>query len=224
MKIQVTKNGPYFVTGALPLAKWVIVTNETGESVDWEQGERFPDEDGYALCRCGRSKSKPFCDGSHATAGFDGTETATREPYADQAVSIDGPAVNLRDARKLCAEARFCDRDGGLWERVKTCQDPETRADVERQASQCPAGRYTACDAKTGEPHEPDLEPSIGLIEDPYKGVSGPAWVRGGVPVESADGEEYEVRNRVTLCRCGHSCNKPFCDGSHIAAGFTDEE
>src|SRR6266536_1245907 len=50
----------------------------------------------------------------------------------------------------------------------------------------------------------------------------GPLWVRGGVPVEAADGFEYEVRNRVTLCRCGYSKNKPFCDGSHVRTKFKD--
>jgi len=32
----------------------------------------------------------------------------------------------------------------------------------------------------------------------------------------SADGFVYEIRNRVTLCHCGYSGNKPFCDGSHM--------
>jgi CDGSH-type Zn-finger protein len=62
---------------------------------------------------------------------------------------------------------------------------------------------------------EPQLEKSIGLIEDPSKGVDGPFWVRGGIPVYSAEWELYEIRNRMTLCRCGKSANKPFCDSSH---------
>ena len=65
---------------------------------------------------------------------------------------------------------------------------------------------------------------TTGLIEDPSLGVSGPLWVRGGIPVTGADGGQYEVRKRVTLCRCGQSKNKPFCDGSHIEAGFKDFE
>ncbi|UCF09264.1 MAG: CDGSH iron-sulfur domain-containing protein, partial [Thermoplasmata archaeon] len=44
----------------------------------------------------------------------------------------------------------------------------------------------------------------------------GPIWVRGRIPIESADGHIYEIRNRVTLCRCGWSSNKPFCDSSHL--------
>ena len=55
------------------------------------------------------------------------------------------------------------------------------------------------------------------MIEDTEKKVSGPIYVRGGIPVVSADGKTYEIRNRVTLCRCGRSDNKPFCNGSHAA-------
>jgi hypothetical protein len=72
-------------------------------------------------------------------------------------------------------------------------------------------------DRETNKPIEPEFAPSIGLIEDTAKQVRGPIWARGGITVVSADGEPYEVRNRVTLCRCGRSNNKPFCDGSHAA-------
>ncbi|WP_298253461.1 CDGSH iron-sulfur domain-containing protein [Bradyrhizobium sp.] len=64
------------------------------------------------------------------------------------------------------------------------------------------------------------LPVSIGLVEDPLDGCSGPLWLRGGIAVISADGFEYEVRNRVTLCRCGASKNKPFCDGTHASIKF----
>ncbi|MFA5844375.1 MAG: CDGSH iron-sulfur domain-containing protein [Coriobacteriia bacterium] len=200
MRIDVTADGPYFVSGGVPMSKTAISTNERGESVAWVEGEALPAEDCYALCRCGRSGSKPFCDGGHATVGFDGTETASREPYVDQAACTTGPALKLRDARHLCAEARFCDRAGGLWNLVTAADDPDSVALVEEEAALCPSGRYVACDHDTEEPHEPALEPSIGLVQDPGLGVSGPLWVRGGIPVFAADGDGYEVRNRVTLC------------------------
>lgn len=62
----------------------------------------------------------------------------------------------------------------------------------------------------------------IGVVEDPALGCSGPLWVRGGITVEAADGKPYEKRNRVTLCRCGASDNKPFCNGSHASMKFDD--
>ena len=77
-------------------------------------------------------------------------------------------------------------------------------------AADCNSGRLVIWDKKTGEPLEPAFEKSIGLVEGPIKGISGPLWVRGGIPVISADGFVYEIRNRVTLCRCGKSGNKPF--------------
>jgi len=224
MRITVTDDGPYMVSGGVPIVRAEIVTNDAGESVSWLETETLTTPDRYMLCRCGHACTKPFCDGSHTEAGFDGTETAGPESKVEMAACIDGPGVKLKDARKLCAEARFCDRAGGLWNLIEQCDDPEIRALVLEEAALCPSGRYAACDPETDAPLEPDHEPSIVLVEDPNLGVSGPLWVRGGIPVFSAGYEPYEVRNRVTLCRCGHSQNKPFCDGSHIAAKFRDGE
>ena len=71
---------------------------------------------------------------------------------------------------------------------------------------------------------EPGFEESISTVQEPSIGMSGPLWVKGGVEIESAKGEKYEKRNRVTLCRCGHSNNKPFCDGTHHLVEFRDGE
>lgn len=221
MLIRVTKDGPLVVTGAVPLSRAAIAVDEKGESVAWTHLEDFEVEDRYTLCRCGLSKTKPFCDGSHA-GRFDGTETAGHGSYAEMSVELDARDVNLRDARELCADARFCVHAGGLWNLVKET-DPEARALAEEEAKLCPSGRYVICDRETGQAKEPDLEPSIVLLEDPHLGVSGPIFVRGGVPVVDEAGEPYEVRNRVTLCRCGASKNRPFCDGSHIGSRFVDE-
>lgn len=224
MRITITENGPYRVTGGVPLVRVEIVTNEEGESVAWREVERIDAPRSYSLCRCGHSQDKPFCDASHVEFEFDGTETAERAEYFDMAANIDGPGVRLHDARKLCAEARFCDRAGGLWNLVTSCDDAQTRALAEEEAMLCPSGRYVICDSSTGETREPEFEPSIAIVEDPSLGVSGPLWVRGGIPVFSEDGTPYEIRNRVTLCRCGHSANKPYCDGSHITHKFSDAE
>jgi hypothetical protein len=88
---------------------------------------------------------------------------------------------------------------------------------VEHEAGHCPAGQLVAWDRATGKPIEPRFEPSLGLIEDTEKKVGCPIWVRGGIPVVSADGKTYETRNQMTLCRCGRYDNKPFCNGSHAA-------
>jgi CDGSH-type Zn-finger protein len=216
-KIEVLKNGPYLVSGDLPLSEQWIVTNEEGDSLDYREGKKYPAQAQYALCRCGQSGNKPFCDGTHKKVAFDGTETASREHYLKQAETIEGPTVRLTDAESLCAFARFCDPKGRIWNLVEKTDDPEARKIVEYEAGHCPAGRLVAWDKNTGKAIEPKFAPSLGLIEDTEKQVSGPIWARGGIPVVAADGKTYEVRNRMTLCRCGRSSNKPFCDGSHAA-------
>jgi len=122
----------------------------------------------------------------------------------------------------LCSSARFCHRGGGAWELTYNSDDPKARELAIEEACNCPSGRLVQWDKKTRRVIEQDFEKSISLVEDPQNRVSGPIWLKGGVPVESSDGNTYEVRNRVTLCRCGKSKNKPFCDGSHIDEGFDD--
>jgi CDGSH-type Zn-finger protein len=215
-KIEVTKDGPYLVSGNLPLSEQWIVTNDEGDSLDYREGKKIPAQAQYALCRCGHSSSKPFCDGTHAKVLFDGAETASHQPYIEQAETIEGPTMTLTDQENLCAFARFCDPKGMIWNLV-TQDSPEAQEIVKHEAAHCPAGRLVVWDKKTGKPIEPEFEPSLGLIEDTEKKVSGPIWVRGGIPVVSAGGKTYEIRNRMTLCRCGKSNNKPFCDGNHAA-------
>ena len=221
-KIQIAKDGPYLVKGDLPLAKQTIATNAAGESIEWTAGPAYPSQSQYALCRCGRSAAKPFCDGSHKKVGFDGTETASREPYRRQAKLMRGPSMSLTDAEALCAFARFCDPNGQVWNLVNQTDNPKARKHFVKQTGECPSGRLVAWDNATGESIEPKHDPSIGLVEDPANECSGPLWVRGGVQVVGSDGYEYELRNRVTLCRCGASRNKPFCDGAHAAIKFND--
>jgi CDGSH-type Zn-finger protein len=199
------------------LSEQRIVTNAEGDSLDYREEEKYSAPSQYALCRCGQSASKPFCDGTHAKVRFDGTETASRQPYLQQAETIDGPTMRLTDQENLCAFARFCDPKGKIWNLIAQTDDPEIQKIVKHEAGHCPAGRLVVWDKKTGKPIEPEFEPSLGLIEDTEKKVSGPIWVRGGIPVVSADGKTYEIRNRLTLCCCGSSSNKPFCDGSHAA-------
>jgi CDGSH-type Zn-finger protein len=218
--IQVTADGPYLVTGAVPVTRRTILTDGSGESVAWSVAEHLATKPACALCRCGASDTKPYCDGSHATIGFDGMETATYAPYEEVAVAIGGPRLVLMDHVDLCADARFCAAKGKAWHRVER-DDDESREIVIEESNLCPAGRYTAVDPD-GTVHEPHLELEIGLVEDPEAGVSGPLWVQGGIPVVAADGSPYQARNRVTLCRCGTSSNKPFCDGTHIESGFDD--
>jgi CDGSH-type Zn-finger protein len=221
MRVTVTANGPYRVSGGVPLVTQTIVADSEGNSVGWKEGDPIDTPEDYALCRCGHSANKPFCDGTHLRIGFDGTESAVRAPYRDQATVQTGPIVTLTDAQTLCAFARFCDVAGQVWNLVEMRDERAAEVAV-REAELCPSGRLVAWNRRTGDAFEPDLEPSIGVVEDPVEEVSGPLWIRGGIPVVAADATTYETRNRVTLCRCGASRNKPFCDGTHAAIGFRD--
>lgn len=216
MQITVTKNGPYIVTGGVPLVAMEICNDEEGYCRTWRVARKFPVQEQYALCRCGRSENKPFCTGAHAKALFDGTETAGSEPYLKNPEIIRGPSLELADYGNLCVHARFCMRAGTIWNLVEQSDNPKAREIAIEEGCNCPSGRLVLKDKKTGRPIEPVLEKSIVVIEYPARGEHGPLWVRGGIPVVSADSRPYKIRNRMTLCRCGKSHNKPFCDGSHV--------
>ena len=221
-RILITKNGPYFVCGGLPLAKEIVRSDSEGIAEKWVKGEKYPKEETYSLCRCGNSKCMPFCTGTHAEVGFDGTETAGRKKYLSQAKKTTGPALVLTDVVALCSAARFCDRLAGAWQLTGESDNPKSKKIAITEACNCPSGRLVMWDRKAGKAIEPKFKPSISIVEDPAAGASGPIWVKGGVPIESTNGKTYEIRNRVTLCRCGQSENKPFCDGTHGQIGFND--
>ncbi|MBT8403152.1 MAG: CDGSH iron-sulfur domain-containing protein [Gemmatimonadetes bacterium] len=132
--VRISPDGPVYVSGRVRL------TLPSGETIE---------ETRMALCRCGQSRNKPFCDNAHAEAGF-----------SDGGVVIDN---QLRDAE---------DDDAGVLE--------------------------------------------ITLARN------GPLLMRGPVEIQSADGSACSGA-RGALCRCGHSANKPFCDGSHARQGFEAE-
>ncbi len=214
-RIKVSKNGPYLVSGGVPVMRETIVADSEGAAIAWCFDVKFPLMEKCGLCRCGQSRNKPFCDGTHLKTGFVGTETAAPEEYLDKPKAFEGSVVKLIDYEELCASARFCHRAGGIWNLIKDCEDPRIKQIIIEESCDCPSGRLVVYDKKEGKNIEPELEKSIVAIEDPQVGVSGPLWVRGGIPVESSDGRTYCVRNRMTLCRCGKSTNKPFCDSSH---------
>ena len=215
VKIKITKNGPYIVSGKVPLEKQIIITDTRGTATEWQPSTKYEPHDKYSLCRCGHTKNKPFCDGTHIKVKFEGTETADEKIYLNQPKEIDGPILRLTDIEALCASARFCHRAGGIWKLVPESSNPQKKQIAIEETSNCPSGRLVVVDKETGNMVEPKFAKSIVLIEDPAMNVSGPIWVRGGIPVESANSKAYRVRNRVTLCRCGKSKNKPFCDSSH---------
>lgn len=219
-KIIVSKDGPYIVCGNLPLAKKIYDTDDNGEPGTYKKGDSYPDKKQYALCRCGKSNNKPYCDGTHIKTKFNGKETAGRESYLNQADKISGPDLDLTDAQVFCSGGRFCHK--GTWEHAEKSDNKKSKEIAIDTACKCPSGRLVAWDKKTGKAIEEKFDPSLDLLEDKAAKVSGPIQVKGGVEIESENGKNYETRNRVTLCRCGHSNNKPFCDGSHLDVELND--
>jgi len=214
--IKVTKDGPYIVTGGAPLTRKAIVYSEHREPMTWYKYADMHEEGTYRLCRCGQSKNKPFCDNSHMKVQFDGTETASTVPSAARARRFEGTGMTMTDDSVLCIHAGFCNnREEGVWDMVRRSDESRVRFTAMKMIENCPSGKlaYEINDV----PIEPDLGTAIGVVRN------GPYWVTGGIRVEMSDGTVLEQRNRVTLCRCGRSQNKPLCDGSHIPARFHDE-
>jgi CDGSH-type Zn-finger protein len=205
--ISVTENGPYVVEGPIE------IRDAHGETVS-EDGSAF-------LCRCGRSSKKPFCDGTHKKVGFDGTETADGGPIADRRDAYEAAGVTIFDDRSVCAHIGEC-TDGlpAVWKlgtEPWIDQNAAPADEIKAVVHKCPSGALSYAEPGSAETVEEKLSPAV------KASVDGPYFVRGGIPVRSAGGEAYEVRNRQALCRCGGSSNKPFCDGTHWK-GFKDPE
>lgn len=221
-KIKVMTDGPYIVTGGVPLSEKIIASN--GRIHVFQQGRTFPASDRYALCRCGKSNNNPFCDGAHVKTGFDGSETASRETYEERANLMEGPELNILDDSR-CSYSRFCHRNNkNIWELAENSDLPGYKEEAIEAAFGCPSGRLMALDKEGNPLEEPNYEPSIDIIQDPEEGVSSGLFVKGNIPIEAADGTLYEIRNRVMLCRCGNSSNKPFCDASHDPDDSSDTD
>lgn len=220
--ITARANGPLLVKGQVRLVRKSIAHSEHGEPLAWQTGEDVSDAPGYALCRCGSSQKKPFCDGTHAAVGFDGTEAhagaeEANGTYDQRSKALGGTGITVRDDRSICVHAGFCgNRVTNVWKSMAGTDDSLVRMAVINAVEKCPSGALTYRIEGQETDNEPDLPVEIAVVAD------GPLWVTGGIPVTTSDGRTLEPRTRVTLCRCGHSGNKPLCDGSHKEAGFQD--
>jgi CDGSH-type Zn-finger protein/uncharacterized Fe-S cluster protein YjdI len=132
--VSVMYNGPLYVRGDVQV---------DGAAEDMS-GVRFR----AALCRCGQSKNKPFCDNSHEEAGF-----KDYGAVGDSGEGFDAPGGTLEVGRA----------------------------------------------------------------------PNGPLLLNGNFTIVAASGRKAWTGKKAALCRCGHSQNKPFCDGAHKDAGFEAE-
>lgn len=221
-KIKITKDGPYLVTGSIPLKEQII--KSTGDGNVYIEGKKFEHLENYNLCRCGKSKNMPFCDGSHIHDNFNGKTKTSRKNFSDKAKKYYGENIILEDVEELCAFARFCHNSvGDVWNLTEFGETKEEEEMAIKLACDCPAGRLVMHDKKTGIAIEPSFEDSIVILKDQERKCDGPIWVRGNVEIEDENGVVLEKRNRITLCRCGKSKNKPYCDAEHLNDQFYDE-
>lgn len=218
-KIVITEDGPYLVQGNVPLVRKLQVVSEHGEPLTWRKGEVFETPESYELCRCGQSGFRPFCDVTHCIIEYDGTETAGTGPTAGrQRTCGGGTGIVVSRDYSLCSESGFCaNRRTSIEEMVLHTGEPVIRAQVMAMIERCPSGSYVYT-IQEGEPDiEPDLPQQIAVTTEITSDgpIAGPLWVTGNIPIERADGQPLETRNRITLCCCGLSDNKPLCDGKH---------
>jgi len=218
VRIKIIPSGPLRVTGA-ELCRIGIEFDEQERPTTYSEHGAEEHAEAYSLCRCGASANKPFCDGSHRDLDWDPAETASREPTAARRRTYEGNGVALSDDKSLCWHAGFCVREHGhAWDLVATASSPEQVQEVKGMIQACPSSRLQFHEPAGSEPIEPELPSRIAILDD------GPLYVQGGIPVEGADGESYETLNRISLCRCGASRNKPYCDNTHAKIGFRDPE
>ena len=131
-------------------------------------------------------------------------------PGADIDVQWDG---------RLCIHVGECGNAKGdlfvagrePWCMPDSCSTAEVREVVER----CPSGALTYRD-KTGAKEQAPADNVVTVV------YNGPLYVTGDLAIEGAPADMPGVRFRAALCRCGQSQSKPFCDNSHLGAGFRD--
>jgi CDGSH-type Zn-finger protein/truncated hemoglobin YjbI len=210
-EIRVTLDGPYAVTNIQEFRNWL--------------GEELPQKSYVELCRCGQSSTKPYCDGTHAKVNFSGAKDPKRVP--DERDVYEGQQVEIFDNRGICAHSGFCtDRLASVFH---VGQEPFIspsggRLDEIIQAVRaCPSGALSYGIDGVEARNQVDWQRPAAIEVS----KNGPYRITGGVrlvdelgsDVPRAQGSSLE---HFSLCRCGHSQNKPFCSGMHWYVKFTD--
>jgi CDGSH-type Zn-finger protein/truncated hemoglobin YjbI len=211
--IMTAKNGPYLVTNVA--------------AIRTPLGEKLTLPPQLALCRCGASALKPYCDGAHAASGFTDDKDPKRVP--DQRDTYPGEQVTIFDNRGICQHSGLCtDR---LPTAFRTKEEPfvapsGARMDeLVRAVRDCPSGAlslaFDSVEARDLVDWHGTREQAIEITQD------GPYRVTGALPLADAAGADVpraagSSREHYALCRCGHSQNKPFCSGMHWYVDFRD--
>tara|TARA_Y100000310_G_C20698725_1_gene827715 strand:+ start:332 stop:949 length:618 start_codon:yes stop_codon:yes gene_type:complete len=196
-------NGPYIVKNSNNL------TNTKG---------KLESKETMALCRCGHAQTKPYCDGTHGKIGFNDKKLAGATPQARR--EFKGKEITISDNPGVCSHAGFCDGNSPevfyTWENKTRISNPnkgKTEKTMET-IKKCPSGALAY--KKDGKMHD-----NFHSVEEIHVSKDGPYFVRGSIKFTA---EKPDSLEHYTLCRCGASKNKPFCDGQHRHSGFKDEK
>lgn len=209
--ITCTLNGPYLVKDL--------------ELLQDASGGRLEAKPVLALCRCGGSANKPFCDGTHQKNGFSGARLA--DARADRRESYPAGNITIHDNRSICAHSGIC--TDTLASVFKYGSEPwidpagATAHAIIDTVRRCPSGALSySLEGVAGgaglEGQAQTRQPSITVTKD------GPYAVVGGVQLLELSRGQGASAEHYTLCRCGASKNKPLCDGTHASIGFRDEK
>jgi CDGSH-type Zn-finger protein len=208
-KLACLANGPYYlVNDATPVE---------APNVRRQNGASCANVRAVALCRCGGSKNKPFCDGTHSTNGFSGARVS--DGKADKRESYRGQRIIIHDNRGICAHAGACTDNLKSVFRMKQEPwiDPDGAAVDEIIATirKCPSGALSYS-LDGAEHRDEERAPMVTVTND------GPYAITGGIELAGVQFGDGASTEHYTLCRCGGSKNKPFCDGTHWSIGFKD--
>ena len=206
------QNGPYYYFTKFETKPVDGITNSKHETLY--------NISGVALCRCGGSENKPFCDGTHGNSHFN--ERKETDGHLDKRENYVGKKITIFKNRGICAHVGYC--TSGLPAVFAPGEgkgiDPDAASvdEIIEVINKCPSGSLSySIDGV--EYRDQDRDPMITVSSD------GPYYLVGGIEVVGHEPHGYEVSNEhCTLCRCGSSKNKPFCDGTHKDIGFKDEK
>lgn len=168
-----------------------------------------------SFCRCGQSSSKPYCDETHSKIGFVGQRECEQKATRDYV----GQNITIHFNSTICSHSGHCVLDGVFDITKKPWIAPDGPQQVEsiiEIIKTCPSGALTYTLPGGEKITDWNLEQKIYIVEN------GPYYVEGFVELkDDQDSDKILIsKEHYTLCRCGESKNKPFCDGSHRNIDF----
>jgi CDGSH-type Zn-finger protein len=217
-KIIPVTNGPlYLINDSIPQ----VVAN-----IEGSDGQPVKAVIKVALCRCGGSKNKPLCDGTHAALKFsskndaavpDGTDEPAAPPDKRKNYTTKN-SITVHDNRRICSHSAECIRNlesvFRLGERPWIYPDGDEATKIIETIRKCPSGALSY--SIDGVEHRDDKtrKPKVTVSKN------GPYLVTGGIELGVENWAEGASKEHYALCRCGASKNKPFCDGMHLSIKF----